>query len=372
MSVPPTRLLASLPDANPQSYGLQMQPSHYTAPPLSASASVPASASVTTTLSSLLSHPAVQAVGGAVLLVSLLKAAQFIAERYHLLSPSSSSSSPAPRGSSRSTNPYETPTLLHEYLMMHFALPSTLLVHTDVSDIPWAAMHFPAECARECIGYLKRSPQFAPLGADVRVLDVGCAVGRSSFEAARYARTVIGVDFSHAFVAAANELKDSGRKEYVIKVEGDIAQRAVAEVHPSIDRSRVAFYQGDACNLSAISPPLAPVHCVLAANLVCRLPHPLHFLAALPALVLPHGFVLLFSPHTWLEEYTRREEWLGGYYDSDGREVRTAARLREVMEADGKFVLVAEKNVPFFIRETYRKNQWSVSHLTVFQRTERP
>ena len=58
---------------------------------------------------------------------------------------------PEGRGSNRSTNPYETITLLHEYLLMHYALPSTLLTHTDVPDIPWFAMHFPAECARECI-----------------------------------------------------------------------------------------------------------------------------------------------------------------------------------------------------------------------------
>ena len=136
------------------------------------------------------------------------------------------------------------------------------------------------------------------------------------------------------------------------------------------DRSRVRFIQGDACALSAITPPLQPVHCILAANLVCRLPHPLRFLDSLPALVVPHGFVVLYSPHTWLTEYTGREEWLGGYYDGEGRAVRTGERLKAVLEGGGRFKLVAERNVPFFIRETYRKNQWTISHCTVFQRTE--
>ena len=50
--------------------------------------------------------------------------------------------------------------------------------------------------------------------------------------------------------------------------------------------------------------------------------------------------------------------------------MRTGERLRAVMEEGGRFKLVGEKNVPFFIRETYRKNQWTVSHCTIFQRTE--
>ena len=103
---------------------------------------------------------------------------------------------------------------------------------------------------------------------------------------------------------------------------------------------------------------------------MCRLPHPLHFLHSLPALVVPYGFVVLFSPHTWLTDYTSKDEWLGGFYDQDGKPVRTADRLKTVMEEGGRFKLVGEKNVPFFIRETYRKNQWSISHCTVFQRTE--
>ena len=185
--------------------------------------------------------------GGAIVLASLYHAAQYLLARYRLrLSPSpvvsaDSTSAHAPRGSSRSTNPYETPTQLHEYLMMHYALPSTLLVHTDVPDIPWSAMHFPAECARLCVALLKSSPQWGGLAAgELRALDVGCAVGRSTFELARAVGEVVGIDFSHSFIDAANELRRSGRVEYSIRVEGDVAQRAVAEIHPAIVRTHSA------------------------------------------------------------------------------------------------------------------------------------
>jgi hypothetical protein len=54
---------------------------------------------------------------------------------------------------------------------------------------------------------------------------------------------------------------------------------------------------------------------VLAANLLCRLPDPSRFLARLPTLVAPGGVLVLASPYSWLEAWTQRQAWLGGYVD---------------------------------------------------------
>ena len=67
------------------------------------------------------------------------------------------------------------------------------------------------------------------------------------------------------------------------------------------DRSRLSFYQGDACNLPS---DLGQFGCVLAANLVCRLPNPYQFLDRLPSLVAPGGVLVITSPYSWLEEFT--------------------------------------------------------------------
>ena len=67
------------------------------------------------------------------------------------------------------------------------------------------------------------------------------------------------------------------------------------------DRSKVHFQQGDACNLD---PNLGQFGCVLAANLICRLPEPMSFLEALPRLVVPGGIVVITSPYTWMKDYT--------------------------------------------------------------------
>jgi hypothetical protein len=43
-----------------------------------------------------------------------------------------------------------------------------------------------------------------------RALDIGCAVGRACFELSRDFDSVVGIDYSHAFVDACNALKAGG------------------------------------------------------------------------------------------------------------------------------------------------------------------
>lgn len=82
-----------------------------------------------------------------------------------------------------------------------------------------------------------------------------------------------------------------------------------AHVPTDADKEQVTFKVGDACNLPL---NLAPVDAVLAANLICRLPEPKKFLDALPRIVKPGGVVVLTTPFSWLEAWTKPRSWLGG------------------------------------------------------------
>jgi SAM-dependent methyltransferase len=83
----------------------------------------------------------------------------------------------------------------------------------------------------------------------------------------------------------------------------------MAQLPEGTDVSRVRFRVADACALPA---DLAPVDAVLAANLLCRLPDTRAFLDRLPALVRRGGCVVLATPWSWLDAWTRRARWLGG------------------------------------------------------------
>ncbi len=87
-----------------------------------------------------------------------------------------------------------------------------------------------------------------------RALDLGCAVGRTSIDLAEYFDEVIGLDYSEAFIKAA--------------------QQAITENYQHVI-NKVRFVVGDACNLD---PSLGKFNLIFGGNLVDRLPDPTAFL----------------------------------------------------------------------------------------------
>jgi putative 4-mercaptohistidine N1-methyltranferase len=249
-------------------------------------------------------------------------------------------------------NPYETDRLLAEYLLFHYASPEQV--------IP-AGMPEMACSADFAIRTVAETLQVDLLPPNARALDVGCAVGRATFELARHCTEVIGVDFSQRFVAAANAVKESGFAEFNRCEEGHIATALRNFLPSEINRHRVHFEQGDAMHLRAGLGSFDVVH---AANLLDRLSDPMRFLRQLPTFVRPGGQLILTSPYTWLEDYTPQENWLGGFYE-DGRAVPTFERLQRELP---DFQLLTTKDLPFLIREHARKFQWSIAQATIWVR----
>eukprot|EP00800_Vazella_pourtalesii_P008255 TRINITY_DN2188_c1_g3_i1.p1 TRINITY_DN2188_c1_g3~~TRINITY_DN2188_c1_g3_i1.p1 ORF type:complete len:196 (-),score=59.83 TRINITY_DN2188_c1_g3_i1:107-694(-) len=150
---------------------------------------------------------------------------------------------------------YETVTQANEYLCLHFANRHDF----DFPDLlPVNGLEFPLRCAEVCLDFCSQRG---------RALDVGCAVGRSSFELARGFEDVLAVDYSQSFVDIGNQLVRDGEREYVIIEEGVSGRNVTARVDSAIDRERVKFVKGDACNLPG---SIEKFDCVLAANLICR------------------------------------------------------------------------------------------------------
>jgi putative 4-mercaptohistidine N1-methyltranferase len=249
-------------------------------------------------------------------------------------------------------NFYETDEALSEYLLFHYGTAEQLL--------PWAfgpreALDYPVRCVSECL-------DAARLPANARGLDLGCAVGRSTFELARHCREVIGIDASQRFIDVARQLQLQGSLTYGYREEGWLTSPATAVVPADIDRERVSFEQGDALALRA---DLGSFDVVLMANLLDRLPRPRQCLSTLPTLVRPGGQLIITTPCTWSNDYTAPEEWLGGYA-REGLQVRALTTIRELLS--DQFELAQGRDMPFLIREHARKYQWSVAQGSVWLR----
>ena len=129
-----------------------------------------------------------------------------------------------------------------EYLLFHFGSKAEMMTYEDG---PVNALNFPQSCADISAAALNSN---SVNNEATRVLDLGCAVGGSSFHLAPHFDEVVGVDFSKHFVDAAQKMKDEGEMEYDILQQGGIFTKAVAKV-PAGDFSKVSFQQGDGCNL---------------------------------------------------------------------------------------------------------------------------
>ena len=105
---------------------------------------------------------------------------------------------------------------------------------------------------------------------------------------------------------------------------------------------------------------------VLAANLIDRLYKPSQFLQSIHERINAGGILMIASPYTWLEEYTPKEEWIGGF-KRDGGNVTTLEGLKELLEPHFRMISEPEK-VPFVIRETMHKYQHSLSEVTLWER----
>lgn len=245
---------------------------------------------------------------------------------------------------------YETDGLLAQYVEFHYG-PAYF-------DVP----NFPRALAEIAAAAYARHGQ----GHPGRALDLGCATGRSAFELARHFDQVEGVDFSARFIQTGVQLADTGVFRYTIPEEGELVlyrecrldALGLGSVAP-----KVSFWQGDACNLKAV---FSGYDLILAANLIDRLYAPRRFLSQVHERLQVGGLLVLASPYTWLEEHTKREEWIGGF-KKDGESYTTLDGLKDLLGAH--FELVdGPREVPFVIRETRRKYQHSLSEVTVWRR----
>lgn len=239
---------------------------------------------------------------------------------------------------------YESERLLGEYLLFHFGAAEEILP----SDRAWPAG------MTEALGFPSRTVSHFSPGPVSTGLDLGCAVGRSTFEMSKGCDQVTGIDFSHAFIRAAEALRRGEAIEYDRLEEAAIRTRLRAVLPAEVFPERVRFLQGDAMNLPADLASFDRVH---AANLLCRLPEPLRLLERLPSLVKPGGELVLATPCTWLDEFTPPENWPRD---------RTFDWLAASLTSD--FELIRQTEEPFLIRETARKFQWSLSMVTVWRR----
>jgi len=246
-----------------------------------------------------------------------------------------------------SVDVYETDELLCQYCEFHYGEPAL------------AVPNYPRACAERCLARMAGRPMR-------RALDLGCSVGRATFELARGFEQVTGLDFSANFIRMAIAMQEQGAIRYTCREEGDlVTYREQTRTALGLDAvaDKVAFFQADACNLKAL---YTDYDLIFAGNLIDRLYSPRRFLRMIHERIVPGGLLVLTSPYTWLEEFTARDEWLGGWR-RDGEPFATREALHELLAPHFR-PMGEPEDIPFVIRETARKFQHTIAELTAWER----
>ncbi len=244
---------------------------------------------------------------------------------------------------------YETDTAVSQYCEFHWG--------PTYFDVP----NFPARCVELCLSYMQDRPH-------KRALDLGCAVGRAAFELARHFDSVTALDFSARFIRLGIQMQEKGCIHYELPEEGELIsfhEKRLADFGLAGVKDCIEFFQGDAANLKA---RFGEYDLILAANLIDRLYDPKKFLSNIHERLNPGGLLVIVSPYTWLEEFTKKPNWLGGIRKS-GEPFTTLEGLQEHLSAHFK-MLGHPREIEFVLRETKRKFQHSISQMTVWERVK--
>lgn len=230
------------------------------------------------------------------------------------------------------TNSYETEPLLRQYLDFHFRTgTSDYLPH---HPLPEGVLAYPGRCAEKVMQHTLRTGS---------ALDLGCAVGGSTFALSEKFDKIVGIDFSHAFINAATELAQTG----TFRTSEDCY-----ELPSEHRKNRVRFQQGDACDLPE---DLGTFDAILMANLICRLPDPAACLKGLRKHTTSGSILVFMTPCSWDENFTPREKWLWP----------TEEGLHEHL--DPWCECLETSNMPFVLRDHERRAQFTVALCTVWK-----
>ena len=142
------------------------------------------------------------------------------------------------------------------------------------------------------------------------ILDLGCSVGRTTFELARRLDgPVLGMDLNFSMLQIARRVLSAGVVGYPRRRVGLVYERREFAVDFQ-GRERVDFW---ACD--ALAPPFADGQfgLLVGLNLLDCVATPHTFLGKTRDLLRPGGSTLLATPYDWSPNATPVEAWIGGH-----------------------------------------------------------
>ena len=175
--------------------------------------------------------------------------------------------------------------------------------------------------------------------------DLGCAVGRGTFELARTCEVAVGVDLSFAMLRVAERVRRTGRAVFPLKRVGLAYDRVELEV-ADVPRDRMSFW---CCDVGVLPFPDASLDGAFSLNVLDCAASPMAHLSELQRTLAPGARALLSTPFDWSPAATPVEQWLGGHSQRGPAEGRSEAVLRHALAQTGLTVEEERDRVPWSV-----------------------
>jgi len=193
----------------------------------------------------------------------------------------------------------------------------------------------------------------AEYGGGGPLIDIGCAVGRTSFELAEALdEIVLGVDLNFGMLKTGATVLEKGYVSYPRRCGGLVFERR---------RFPVAFPKAGhvdfwVCDATALPFADQTFSAALSLNVLDCVWSPYDYLKEIGRMLMPGGSAAVSSPYDWTANATPVEAWLGGHSQRSEHKGSSPAVVRSLFAGGGHsnaindLEIISEKDIPWTLR----------------------
>jgi SAM-dependent methyltransferase/uncharacterized protein YbaR (Trm112 family) len=205
------------------------------------------------------------------------------------------------------------------------------------------------------------------------VIDMGCAVGRTTFELARACdEIVLGVDLNFGMLKMAAAILEKGYVSYPRR-RGGIAfeHRSFSAIFENA--AKVDFW---VCDATALPFSGKTFSAAVSLNVLDCVWSPFDHMKELGRILMPDSNAVVSTPYDWTAHATPVEAWLGGHSQRSEHKGASPAVLRSLLSGGGhphaieELELISEEDVPWTLRLHDRSVMEYLVHLIILRKKD--